>query len=184
MAKTASYAAAALLWLSAGPLWAQQAPVTQTEPDAEDVVSTPLTDLNLKKGEIPELLQLAVDKPYDLSGLSGCRALIAEVGRLDALLGDDYDLSAGSKGRLSAGDVGKFAVGSLIPFRSLIREVSGASSEQRKLQNAIRAGMARRGFLKGIGHARGCGWPARPATEADARRIEAERAAVERAERD
>ncbi|QKG70626.1 hypothetical protein [Erythrobacter mangrovi] len=184
MAKSVSYVAAVLLWSAAGPVWAQQAPVTEAEPDAEDVVSTPLTDLNLKKGEIPELLQHAVDQPYDLNGLSGCRALIAEVGRLDALLGDDYDLSAGSKGRLTAGDVGKFAVGSLIPFRSLIREVSGASSEQRKLQNAIRAGMARRGFLKGVGHARGCAWPARPANEADVRRIEAERAAAERREDD
>jgi len=180
MARSATSMIAVLLWVAAMPVAAQQRPVTESEPDAEDVVTTPLTDLNLKKGEIPELLQRAVDQPYDLGGLANCRALKAEVARLDALLGDDYDLSAGSKGHLTAGDVGKFAVGSLIPFRGLIREVSGASAEARKLENAIRAGMARRGFLKGVGQARGCGWPARPASAADIARVEQERAQAER----
>lgn len=159
------------------PAWGQDRPVTDQRPDARDVVITPLTDLNLKKGEIPELLARAVDRPYDLEGLGSCSALIAEVERFDMLLGDDFDLPEEELGRLSAASVGKMAVGSLIPFRGLIREVSGARKQQQKLETAIRAGLARRGFLKGIGAQRGCAYPARPAREADIARIIAQREA-------
>lgn len=163
---------------------AQDRPITDRRPDAEDVVTTPLTDLNLKQGEIPELLNRAVAEPYDLSGLETCGALIAEVERFDIMLGDDFDLPAEDRDGLSAGTVGKMAVGALIPFRGLIREVSGARRQEEKLETAIRAGLARRGFLKGVGARRGCAYPARPAREADIARIQAAREAAQQAERD
>ena len=74
------------------PVAAQDRPVTDQQPNAKDVVTTPLTDLNLRKGEIPPLLQRAVEVPYDLEGLSTCSALNAEVERFDIMLGDDFDL--------------------------------------------------------------------------------------------
>ena len=64
---------------------------------------------------------------------------------------------------LTVGKVAKSAVGSLIPFRGIIREVSGAADRQRDFQEAILAGAIRRGFLKGLGDARECPYPARPA---------------------
>lgn len=175
-----------LLTLALGlevPGQAQDRPVTDQRPDAEDVVTTPLTDLNLKKGEIPPLLERAIERPYDLEGLGSCSALIGEVERFDIMLGDDFDLPAEELGGLGAGAVGKMAVSSLIPFRGLIREVSGARKQQERLETAIRAGLARRGFLKGIGAQRGCAYPARPAREADIARIVAQRQS-EQAERD
>ena len=50
---------------------------------------------------------------------------------------------------------GKTIVNSLIPFRGLVREVSGAAPAQRRLNAAIDAGYARRGFLRGLAKAKG-----------------------------
>lgn len=138
-------------------------PVTDSDVNAGDVATTPLSDLGLKKGEIPTLLIAAQTRPYDLTGMTRCSALTASVGQFDAILGEDIDITD-PEGGTSAGKVAQSAVGSLIPFRGLIREVSGANSQDRKLQLAIRAGMARRAFLKGVGLQRGCAYPARPAT--------------------
>lgn len=138
-------------------------PVTQNNPNATDVATTPLTDLNLRKGEIPPLLTQAVEKPYDLDGLVRCPQIAAAIGELDAILGDDVDISALTGNGITVGRVAQSVVGSLIPFRGVIREVSGAAEHQRRLQTAIYAGIARRSFLKGVGQARGCRYPARSA---------------------
>jgi len=161
----------------------QDKPVTDQEPDAVDVAATPVTDLNLKKDEIPQLLIDAQKRPYDLSGLGRCGALINEVNRFDNLLGDDIDLPQNVRSGPSAGRVAQSVVGSFIPFRGIIREVSGANEQQRKMQAAIQAGLARRGFLKGVGESRGCRYPARSATKQDIDRIQAERARAAEAEK-
>jgi hypothetical protein len=140
-----------------------QRPVTQDDPNAQQVAETPLTDLNVKKGQIPPILLRAQANPYTLAGLRGCPAIQREVGQLNAVLGEDVDTAKTVKRNTSAGHVAQSVVGSLIPFQGVIREVSGASAEQRKLEAVIRAGMARRGFLKGVGMSRGCRAPARPA---------------------
>lgn len=149
------------------PLAAQstepQKPVTQREPNAVDVVATPVTDLNLRKGEIPPVLLEAQDDPYGLAGMRRCSDLAAEIARLDAVLGEDFDTAALAKRKISPGKVAQSVVGSFIPFRGLIREISGANEEERKLQYAIYTGSARRAFLKGVGLQRGCPWPSRPA---------------------
>ena len=139
-------------------------PVTEREPSAVDVVATPVTDLNLRKGEIPPVLLAAQDDPYGLSGMRRCADLAAEITRLDAVLGEDFDTAAAEKRKISPGKVAQSVVGSFIPFRGLIREISGANEEQRKLQYAIYNGSARRAFLKGVGLQRGCPLPSRPAT--------------------
>lgn len=141
-------------------------PITDREVSATDVVATPLDDLNLRKEDLPALLIAAQDRPYDLTGLRRCSQIAAAVGELNAMLGDDIDMPQGNKSELSAGRVAKEAVASFIPFRGLIRELSGANGQERKLQVAIYAGTARRSFLKGVGEARGCGYPARSATPA------------------
>lgn len=139
-------------------------PVTQRDPSAVDVVATPVTDLNLRKGEIPPVLLEAQDEPYGLAGMRRCSDLAAEITRLDAVLGEDFDTAAAEKRRISPGKVAQSVVGSFIPFRGIIREISGANEEERKLQYAIYNGSARRAFLKGVGLQRGCPWPSRPAT--------------------
>jgi hypothetical protein len=157
-------AAIVLAALAAPAMAAQDKPITQDNPDAVDVAKTPVTDLNLDQKEIPPLLIEAQRQPYDLNGLGRCSQLIRAVEQLDDLLGADIDLPQEARDRINAGRVAKTVVGSFIPFRGLIREVSGANEHDRKVRAAIQAGLARRGFLKGVGLSRGCKYPARPAT--------------------
>ena len=89
---------------------------------------------------------------------------MSEVSALDEVLGPDLDLPEEERARISAGRMAKTVVGSFIPFRGLIREVSGANDHDRRIRAAIQAGLARRGFLKGAGQAKGCAYPARPAS--------------------
>lgn len=154
--------------LLAAPLAAQDAaPVGDRDPDAVDIAKTPVTDLNIDKKEIPELLIQAQRDPYRLEGLDRCRELIAAVEEFDEMLGPDLDLPQEERDSITASRVGKAVVGSFIPFRGIIREVSGASEHARRTRAAIQAGLARRGFLKGIGQERGCKYPGRPATRKD-----------------
>lgn len=174
--------AALALAVSAAPaLAAQDKPITDSEPDAMDVAKTPVTDLNIDKQEIPALLISAQREPYSLSGLRKCSQLVATVEKLDDLLGPDIDLPQEARDRISKGRVAKYVVGSFIPFRGLIREVSGANEHERKVRAAIQAGLARRGYLKGIGHARGCKYPGRPATREIIASYMAQRQAEEKA---
>jgi hypothetical protein len=139
-------------------------PVTEKDVTAEDVVATPVTDLNLKKDEIPPLLVAAEQRPYTLRGLASCQQIAGAVHELDAVLGEDIDLPQNGGKRTSPGRVAQSVIGAFIPFRGVIRELSGANAHDRQLQAAILAGVARRSFLKGIGQGRGCRYPARAAT--------------------
>lgn len=162
-------------------------PVTDDSVDAEDVAKTPLTDLNISKEEIPELLVKARADPYDTAGLSGCRQIIAAVEELDAVLGEDLDTAEAQRRGVNAGRVAQWAVGTFIPFRGLLREVSGAKAHDRKMRDAIIGGMMRRAYLKGIGKQKGCRYPGRPArvdeVEKIKARMEAEADAADRADK-
>ncbi len=138
--------------------------MNDTKVTAVDVIATPAGDLNLRKGKIPALLDAAVANPYNLSGLRTCTQISVAVSELDTILGPDRDIPNDRAEKLSAGRVAQAAVGSFIPFRGIIREVSGANGHQRKVDDAVEAGTARRSFLKGYGQARGCAYPAREIT--------------------
>lgn len=150
--------------LLATPVAAQDDPEVVTGgPDAGDVAMTPLTDLNLAKDEIPPLLLAALEYPYSSEGLGTCKAIGAEIAKFDAVLGADLDIEPDERERLSVARIGRSVVGSFIPFRSVIREVTGAADHKRQFEDAILAGAIRRGYLKGLGEQKGCDYPARPA---------------------
>lgn len=131
-------------------------------PNAEQIATTPLSDLNIKKDGVPAVLEAALADPYTLAGVKGCAGLRSAINALTAVLGPDAD-TARKKGKvLVPGRVAQDLVGGLIPFRGVVREITGANAEQRHLQQTIYAGFARRGFLKGVGLSRGCSYPARP----------------------
>jgi hypothetical protein len=136
----------------------QDRPVTDKNPTVGEIVETPVEDLNLHNKKIPPVLIEASLRPYVLP--HGCAAIGEAVTSLTKVLGPDIDKGTTSHG-FSVGGAAKGAVGSLIPFEGLIREVSGAAEEQRALQSAVAAGIARRSFLKGYGQAKGCKAPAR-----------------------
>ena len=154
---------AAMALLVASPAQAQS---QDDEPDAMDVARTPLEDFNIDSDDLPAVLVDAAAAPYELTGLINCNHLVAEIAALDNVLGDDFDIpSDGDGGGISEGRVAQSVVGSFIPFRGLVREVSGANKKRREFNRAVTAGMVRRGFLKGVGRERGCNYPARPRTE-------------------
>ncbi len=139
-----------------------------------DAVTAPLEDLNLKREEIPQILQNAIEKPYDLTGLDHCEAIAAEVGKLNALLGEDFDeppppkddrnMTQKGEGMANNAAVGavRGAARSIIPFRGLVRQVTGADAHQKQVDTAIQAGKVRRAYLKGVGMNKNCAPPAAP----------------------
>lgn len=145
----------------AAPVQAQVIP----EPDAAEVAKTPLRDLNIDARDIPQALQLAAADPYATTGLDQCNALVSAIADLDRVLGADYDIAQDDgSDRISEGRIGQSVIGSVIPFRGILREVTGAADNDRKLRAAYTAGMVRRAFLKGWGLGRNCAYPARPKT--------------------
>ena len=144
--------------------------VTRDHDNLNTAVSTPAEDLNIKQTPIPEVLQRAVANPYDLRTLERCSAIGAEVTRLDAALGPDRDAPPARDTRTlsekrgdTAGTVLKTGVEAVIPYRGVVRFVSGASAYEKKMQTAIGAGYERRGYLKGMGMKLNCAPPAAPA---------------------
>ena len=86
-------------------------PITDRDPNAVDVIATPATDLNLRKGEIPPILLAAQQDAYGLGGLRRCSDLAAEVRRLDAVLGEDIDIAQAASHKVRAGTVAQSVVG-------------------------------------------------------------------------
>lgn len=145
----------------------KQRPMTDQTVTAKDVAATPIDDLNLRSRKVPEVLISAEEAPYSLAGLRGCAQLSRAIRDLDAVLGDDIDVAQAKGQKLDMGRLAKSAVSSFIPFEGVIKEISGASAHERAVQTAIYAGSVRRAFLKGLGQARGCPYPARAATKRD-----------------
>jgi hypothetical protein len=178
--KTCQFAAALLLGaaaLAAAPCAAAQTVVAPQNVTAGDVVTSPLETLNIKKDEIPPILNAAREDSYSLAGLRTCRAIGAEIVQLDAVLGPDIDVASdktqGEKRGNAVGNIAKSVISSFIPFGGVIRQMTGAADRERQWQVALYAGASRRAFLKGYGQARGCRYPARAATPAQAAAIQA-----------
>lgn len=125
--------------------------------DAVDAVTQPLSDLNLRSKDIPPTLLDAQDAPYSLEGLGDCEALRRDVARLEELLGPDADAPPEKRGLVRSGlKTGGDILGGMIPFRGLVRRVSGAREVEKRWERALYAGVARRSFLKGVMAGRGC----------------------------
>lgn len=162
MRNKAFFVIAAICSAAAMPTQAQQgAPEDSTVEDTANKVTEPFDGKEVP----PKLLQVQ-EAPYSLAGLGKCAAIIREVQELDTVLGPDVneqvDKSRAKKREETAGRVAGTIAGSIIPFRGLIGEVTGANAERRRYALAVYAGTVRRGFLKGVGLQRGCKAPARP----------------------
>ena len=129
--------------------------------------ATPLTDLNLLRDEIPEVLVRAQQTPYALPDDQNCGALALQVHQLDEVLGSDLDTPStdANPGLVERGSdaAENSAVGALqrtaeglVPFRSWVRKLSGAEKHARKISAAIAAGTIRRAYLKGVAAANEC----------------------------
>ena len=132
---------------------------------------SPLEDVNLKRDKIPETFK-TIKNPYKVDAELTCAQIATEVTRLDAELGRDWDVPPPDKKGLDerAADGASTAfldtvassASGLIPYRGIVRTVTGANSHATKVRKAYERGSHRRTFLKGMGLIKGCPYPASP----------------------
>jgi hypothetical protein len=140
-----------------------KAPQTSDQANSDSLGSamvSPLRDINVVRAQIPDLLKKAAADPYAPPS-PGCEPLQAEIDQLDAVLGDDYDEPKDKKsdeGGLSKPVLGAVAsvVSDVIPMRGWVRRLTGAEAHDEQIRQAIKAGMVRRGYLKGLYNAGTC----------------------------
>jgi hypothetical protein len=124
-----------------------------------EIASQPARDIGASETKIPPVLASAATDPYSLGGIKKCRQINGAIDDLSGALGPDFTTGVEKKenkaGKLAEAG-GKTVVNAFIPFRGLVREISGAAPAQRRLNAAIDAGFARRGFLRGVAYARKC----------------------------
>jgi hypothetical protein len=132
---------------------------TEARKKTVEIGTQPVRDVGLTKREIPPILVKAQQDPYSLKGLKTCKALASEVSNLNVVLGADYkvgnELKENRAGKLAEAG-GKSVVNAIIPFRGIVRELTGAAPADRRMNAAIDAGLARRGFLRGVHAKQGC----------------------------
>jgi hypothetical protein len=146
-------------------------PQEDTAQSMTSVAESPLNDLNLKTQKIPPILLAALNDPYAPLDRLNCRSIGAEIDRLYAALGRDFDdppppKDTSVKGATKPGGDGlklmHSAAQMFIPYDGVVRTLSGAQKRDEKVMAAINAGDARRAYLKGLGEARNCPAPAAP----------------------
>lgn len=154
-------------------LTACSTPAPTAPPDSGNSVTqaatTPLSDLNLVRADIPPVLALAQRGPYALPAERSCEALAKDVQALDAVLGADLDTSVTAvnpslvdRGSDAAGGALLSAAAGVIPYRGWVRKLTGAERYAKEVAAAIAAGTIRRAYLKGLGQSAGCNAPAAP----------------------
>lgn len=139
---------------------------TQKQSGVVGAAAAPLTDLNLVREKIPEVLVEAQKAPYAVPLDQSCSSLDMSISALDEVLGLDLDapdsddptmIERGSK------SAGKAMVGTLrrtlegvIPFRGWVRKLSGAERYSKQVAQSIASGVVRRSFLKGYRASKEC----------------------------
>lgn len=125
---------------------------------------SPLRDVNLIRPEIPLLLR-NLQYPYATATLNDCAAVAREIGQLDSVLGpESYQAGPDRNVWDRSGDfveqqtisAAEGTAQDLVPFRSWVRRISGASRAELEALRAVANGQQRRTFLRGYGASLGC----------------------------
>lgn len=144
-----------------------------------NAATSPLDDLNLRRQEIPPLLQTILNDPYARPKKLQCKAIQEELAQLDDLLGPDFETGkikvtlASSSDEITMpempdaetivdtggemahdGILGFIRSQTKLPFRSIIRAITGADRHEKELKQAYQAGQVRRAYLKGLAQER------------------------------
>lgn len=130
-------------------------------------LTSPLSDFNLLRTEIPEILLIAKRAPYSMPKEVDCAWLEAEIAVLNKCLGPDVDaVRVDEQGNImdkGSAELGNATVNALrsftegfVPFRSWIRRLTGADSHAKEVAAAGISGVIRRAFLKGVAQAKMC----------------------------
>jgi hypothetical protein len=129
-----------------------------------DAAYDPLRDVNMIRPEVPLLLR-NLQYPYSTANLTSCAAVLDEIHQFDAVLGPEsyqpgpnrniWDRS-GDFVEEQTIDAARDTAHDLIPFRSWVRRLTGASAAEREALRAVANGQQRRTFLRGFGASLGC----------------------------
>lgn len=130
-----------------------------------DAAASPFRDIGLVRPEVPQTLR-ALSYPYASTGLTvGCDAVLYEIGKLDAILGEESFQPGAERGISSKGldavegavlNAARNSAGDIIPYRGWVRQISGAAKAEKEASRAIIQGQTRRAYLRGYGAALGC----------------------------
>jgi hypothetical protein len=138
----------------------------QMQGAAGEAARQPLRDIGLMKKKIPYALSRIAD-PYAEPSGPGCAWVNYELTQLSAALGAEVAVmpvadrsTSGERGSRMAIEAARDMIRSsgsrLLPGRSVIRRLSGASNADEQYEAAKERGMVRRGYLKGLSEARNC----------------------------
>jgi hypothetical protein len=127
-------------------------------------ITSPLSDFNLMRTEIPAVLISARKAPYAFPADAGCIWFTTEIQGLNFVLGPDLDdVKLDADGNVVERELGNATVNALksftegfVPFRAWVRRLTGADSHAREVAAAGMAGIVRRSYLKGVAHAKAC----------------------------
>ena len=146
--------------------------------DIFDAATGPLEDLNIKQKEIPTLLQALLENPYAKPKPMQCKTIKTEMAQLDELLGKSVAYKKHTSGIMNASldnvevpdsdeliDSGAdmahdglmgfiHSQTDILPFRSIIRTITGADDHAKDVALANQAGQLRRAYLKGLAESR------------------------------
>ncbi len=139
------------------PGTAQAQMASRTAAGVAKAATTPVEDFGLKRDAIPPAIVAAVSSRYIPP--RSCPEARALISGLDAILGFDIDYvdteidTMWEKGTRAASnlivDAARDQVTGLIPFRGVVRKLSGAEANKKAMTKALEVGRARRSFLKG-----------------------------------
>ncbi|MCR9269737.1 MAG: hypothetical protein NXH72_07110 [Hyphomonadaceae bacterium] len=145
--------------------------IQQSQDGFGEAAMSPLEDVNLVRDEIPDYLK-TIKNPYNVETEISCDMIALEVTRLDSLLGRDWDIPPPDKKGLTERaadgastaflDTVSSSASGLIPYRGIVRTVTGANRHASKVRKAYERGSHRRTFLKAMGLVKGCEYPAAP----------------------
>jgi hypothetical protein len=126
---------------------------------AQQVKSGADTGIGLSGAEVPQYLKDVKADPYKAPAAPACQSVPAEIQQINDLIGPDLDAAADNKDK-SLVARGEGVARSLVPYRGVVRFVTGANKKDDELREAIMAGYARRGFLRGVELNLKCNQPA------------------------
>jgi hypothetical protein len=125
-----------------------------------EIGSQPARDVGAIQAGNPADPEKALGDPYSLKGLKTCAQLSTEVRKPQRGAGRRLRHRQRGPKENRAGKLaeagGKTIINSIIPFRSLVREVTGAAPADRHMNAVVDAGLARRGFLRGVHYKQKC----------------------------
>lgn len=157
---TAAPVLAAALLLGGCASTAERPRLARAESTVAEAASQPLKDLSLVREAPAAVLEAALADPYRAPEPRTCTGVAEEIVALQGALGPDFDEPGyqESQKRDVAQELASGAVKDLVglPYRGIIRRVTGADERDRQRQRATLAGHVRRGYLKGLAASMGC----------------------------